>query len=123
MIKNRHNYNNIYNYRNSRHFINTVKEARKWGEDSNKLVIFAGACQSYFEAIMESGANFASSPGRILIDFVDPIIVADKVATSDEEVFISGNDVARELKEGMKSIGGTGAKGKKRVVGGMVTNM
>ena len=41
MLKNGSNYNNIYNYRNSRHFINTVKEARKWGMNSDKLVIFA----------------------------------------------------------------------------------
>lgn len=41
MLKNGTNYNNIYNYRNSRHFINTVKEARKWGMNSDKLVIFA----------------------------------------------------------------------------------
>ena len=42
MLKRGSNFNNIYNYRNSRHFINTVKEARKWGRNSNKLVIFAG---------------------------------------------------------------------------------
>ena len=41
MLKNGTNYSNIYNYRNSRHFINTVKEARIWGRNSNKLVIFA----------------------------------------------------------------------------------
>ncbi|MBO4815608.1 MAG: hypothetical protein J5507_01375 [Clostridia bacterium] len=41
MLKNGTNYSNIYNYRNSRHFINTVKEARTWGRNSNKLVIFA----------------------------------------------------------------------------------
>ena len=41
MLKNGSNYNNIYNYRNSRHFINTVIEARKWGKTSDKLVIFA----------------------------------------------------------------------------------
>ena len=41
ILKSGKNYNNLYNYRNSRHFINTVKEARKWGADSNKLVIFA----------------------------------------------------------------------------------
>ena len=35
------NYYNIYNYRNSRHFINTVKSARTWGKSSEKLVIFA----------------------------------------------------------------------------------
>ncbi len=42
-------------------------------------VIFAGACQSYFEAIISAGANFASSPARILIDFLDPIMVAEKL--------------------------------------------
>ena len=41
MLKNGSNYNNIYNYRNSRHFINTVKMARTWGINSDKLVIFA----------------------------------------------------------------------------------
>lgn len=41
MLKNGSNYSNIYNYRNSRHFISTVKEARKWGKSSDKLVIFA----------------------------------------------------------------------------------
>lgn len=64
MIRNGADYNNIYNYRNSRHFVNTVKEARKWGRTSEELVIFAGACQSYFEAIMLAGADFASSPRK-----------------------------------------------------------
>ncbi len=34
-----------------------------------KFGYFAGACQSYFEALISAGANFASSPARILIDF------------------------------------------------------
>ena len=41
MYKKGTNYSNVYNYRNSRHFINAVKEARRWGTNSNKLVIFA----------------------------------------------------------------------------------
>ena len=85
MIKRGTNYNDIYNYRNSRHFINTVKEARRYDlEKGKKTVIFAGACQSYFEAIITAGANFASSPARILIDFLDLLIVAEKVATTSE---------------------------------------
>ena len=64
MLKNGSDYNNIYNYRNSRHFVNTVREARKWGKTSNELVIFAGACQSFFEALMLAGADFASSPRK-----------------------------------------------------------
>ena len=64
MIKKGTGFNDIYNYRNSRHFINTVIEARKWNKNGKELAIFAGACQSYYEAIMASGANFASSPRK-----------------------------------------------------------
>lgn len=84
MIKRGKEFNNIYNYRNSKYFIQTVKEARRYDKEVNKnLVIFAGACQSYFEALISAGANFASSPARILIDFLDPLIVAEKVAITD----------------------------------------
>ena len=116
MLKKGSNYANIYNYRNSSNFIKTVKEARKWASSSKNLVIFAGACQSFFEALIEAGADFASSPGRILIDFVDPLIVAEKVAITDNNRFISGYEIAREIKEGEKGIGGIGAMGKKRKV-------
>lgn len=112
MIKDGAEFNNIYNYRNSRYFIQTVNLARKWQPDMNKLVIFAGACQSYFEAIIMAGANFASSPGRILIDFVDPLIVAEKVATTDKNTIITIEQITKEIREGGASIGGTSAKGK-----------
>ena len=36
-----------------------------------------------------AGANFASSPARILIDFMDPIIVAEKIAVTDEKRFVT----------------------------------
>ena len=84
MIKNGTGFTDIYNYRNSRYFINTVKEARR-ASGGKDLVIFAGACQSFFEAIMDSGANFASSPARVLIDFMDPLIIEEKVAITSEE--------------------------------------
>lgn len=117
MIKNDAAYNDIYNYRNSRHFISTVKEARRWDKENKKdLVIFAGACQSYFEAIMNAGANFASAPARVLIDFADPLIVAEKVATTDNNKYITIDDIAYELRDGTKGIGGTGAKGKKAIM-------
>lgn len=117
MIKKQSGYNDIYNYRNSRHFIETVKEARKYDEENKKdLVIFAGACQSYFEAIISAGANFASSPARILIDFLDPLIVAKKVATTDEHKYITIDDFANELRDGKKGISGIGGNGKKSVL-------
>lgn len=76
-----------------------------------------GACQSFFEAIMEAGADFASSPGRILIDFIDPIIVAEKIATTDENIFVSNYEVIKDIKEGAKGVGGKGVRGKKKRIG------
>ena len=48
MLNKNRNFNDVYNYRNSKYFINTVKEARKYELNLDyKLVIFAGAWQSY----------------------------------------------------------------------------
>ena len=117
MIKNGARYKDIFNYRNSRHFIETVKEARKYDEvNGKKLVIFAGACQSYFEALMEAGANFASSPARILIDFLDPLIVAKNVAIADKNKYITIDDFSTELRDGKKGVNGLGARGKSSVI-------
>lgn len=41
MIKNGRNLLDIYNYRNSKYFVNSVLNARKWQNSSDKLVIFA----------------------------------------------------------------------------------
>lgn len=117
MIKRGTNFNDIYNYRNSKHFINTVKEARKYDKDNSKdTVIFAGACQSYFEAIMMAGANFASSPARILIDFLDPLVIAEKVATTEKYKFITVDEITREIRDGKKGIGGIGSNGRMTIM-------
>jgi len=115
MIKKGVGFNDIYNYRNSKYFIEAVKQARIWDKD-RKLVIFAGACQSFFEAIMSAGANFASSPARVLIDFIDPLIIAEKVATTDKYKFIRIEDIEKDLRDGRRGIGGVGANGKKSVI-------
>lgn len=113
MIKKGIKYNDIYNYKNSKYFIQTVQEARRFEKDYNKnLVIFAGACQSYYEAIISAGANFASSPARILIDFLDPLLVAQKVALTEKYKFITIDDIAYELRDGKEGISGIGANGK-----------
>lgn len=113
MIKKGTGFNDIYNYRNSRHFINTVKQARKWDSKGKDLSIFAGACQSYYEAIISEGANFASSPGRIMIDFIDPLIVAERIATTDSTKYLSIKDIKDELRDGEEGVSGIGAMGKK----------
>ncbi len=113
MLKRGKRYNDIYNYRNSRYFIETVKEARIYDKEKQKnLVIFAGACQSYFEALISAGANFASSPARILIDFLDPLLVAEKIATTERYKYITIDDIAYELRDGKDGVSGIGANGK-----------
>ena len=72
-------------------------------KDSGKeLVIFAGACQSFYEAIMMAGANFASSPARIMIDFFDPLVIAEKIATTDYMEYITMSDLEDKLRDGKK---------------------
>ena len=115
MIRKGTQFNNLYNYRNSRYFIKAVEEARRI-QIQKDLVVFAGACQSYYEGIMMAGANFASSPARILIDFMDPLIVAEKVATTKEEQFVTIRDIAEELRDGQRGVSGRGAQGKKKIL-------
>ena len=98
------------------HFINTVKEARRWGTNSDKLVIFAGACQSFYEGLIAAGADFASSPGRILIDFIDPLIVAERIAFTEENKFVTSSGISRKIKEGSRGVSGIGARGKRRII-------
>ncbi len=116
MIKNGKNYNDINNYRNSRYFVKSVNEARRWNSDKNELVIFAGACQSYYEAIMSAGANFASSPARILIDFMDPLIVAEDVSITNKNKLIMMSDLEGKIRNGRRAVSGIGAKGKMIVI-------
>lgn len=116
MIKNGTKYQDIYNYRNSSYFVKSVKEARSFYKNDKDLVIFAGACQSFYEAIIEAGANFASSPARILIDFLDPLVVAQTVAITEENKFITINDIEKNLRDGIKGINGVGAFGKKKII-------
>lgn len=106
MVQKEKNYNDIYNYRNSRFFVETVKEARRYEKDTNgNIAIFAGACQSYFEALIMAGANFASSPARILIDFLDPLVIAEKIATTDRKKYITIGDIENSLRDGKRGVG------------------
>jgi len=75
-----------------------------------------GACQSYYEALILAGANFASSPARILIDFLDPLIVAKNIAISENEKYVTIDDIVKELRDGKKGINGIGVNGKKTII-------
>jgi len=109
--KNASKLNSLDSYRNSRYYIQSVIEARKYEPSFEKLCVFSGACQSYYEGIMEAGANFASSPGRILIHALDPAKVGDRIALTDSKVFVTPEQIARLTQSGSKGIGGLKTKG------------
>lgn len=109
--KNASKLNSLDSYRNSRYYIQSVIEARKYEPSFDKLCVFSGACQSYYEGIMEAGANFASSPGRILIHALDPAKVGDRVALTDSRVFVTPEQIAILTQSGSKGIGGIKTKG------------
>ncbi len=105
----------INNYRNSKHFIAAVKKARIFEPSRDDLVIFAGACQSHFEAILSSGANFASSPNRIFIHAYDPVFIAEKVAFTPINKTVEVSDAITASVTGIDGVGGLETRGKFRL--------
>jgi len=98
-------------YRHSRHFVQTVREARKKIPHLDQLVIFAGACQSHFESLITAGANFASSPSRINIHALDPVYIVAKISFTPFMERIHVWDVLRNTLTGEKGLGGIETKG------------
>ncbi|MCL5058927.1 MAG: sporulation peptidase YabG [Actinobacteria bacterium] len=105
-------YRNIKKYHNSQFFINAVKAARIYEKSRDDLVIFAGACQSHYEALLAAGSNFASSPRRVLINAYDPVFVMEKVAYTSIYDPIPLKDVIASTVTGFDGIGGVEAPGK-----------
>lgn len=60
-LRKRNDIYNINNYKNSKYFIQGVLEARRYEHNLDNLVIFAGACQSYFEAILSARSKLCFS--------------------------------------------------------------
>ncbi len=105
------NIHSVENYANSAYYIDAVKIARRFQPNPDKLCIFAGACQSYYEAIMQAGANFASSPKRVLINALDPAIVAQKVSITESSKVLTPKSVISLTITGNSGIGGKDTRG------------
>lgn len=110
-LKKRNDIYDIENYKNSKYYVQSVLEARRYEHNLDNLVIYAGACQSFYEAIISAGANFASSPKRVLIDMMDPIIVAETISYTPVEEFVSISNIISNTREGIKGIGGIQTRG------------
>ena len=107
-------YIDINNYRNSKYYVQTVSELRNYEPGYDNLVIFAGACQSHYEAILDAGANFASSPNRVLIHCLDPVFLCEKIAYTNIEKVVSIPEALENTITGVKGIGGLQTRGKYR---------
>ena len=98
-------------YKHSRHFVQTVREARRKIPHLDQLVIFAGACQSHFESLIHAGANFASSPSRVNIHALDPVYIVARISFTPFMERINVWDVLRNTLTGEKGLGGIETRG------------
>ena len=97
---------NLNNYKNSKYFCESVKKARIYEKDHDKLVIIAGACQSNYEELIKSGANYASSPKRVNIHALDPAIIASTIALTNKMETINLIELLNKTKYGSDGMGG-----------------
>lgn len=102
-------------YRHSKSFVKTVREARKKVPNLDQLVIFAGACQSHFESLIQAGANFASSPLRVNIHALDPVYIVAKICYTSFMNQVNVWDVLKNTLTGEKGLGGVETKGVLRI--------
>ena len=79
---------NSQDYLHSLDFVEAIKKAREYQPDKDALVIFAVACQSYYELPVASGANFASSPSRKNIHALDPVIITTQIASTNIKEYV-----------------------------------
>ncbi|MCM1565078.1 MAG: sporulation peptidase YabG [Dehalobacter sp. 4CP] len=114
LLKGKSNLKSLDSYRSSGHFVQSVTEARRIQPNKDQLVIFAGGCQSNFEAIIEAGANFASSPRRMLIHALDPVFLVESIAYTPIDRTVSLKDIIRHTVTGVDGVGGIETRGQLR---------
>lgn len=119
--KNYKDIEDLSEYKNSKYFIETILKARSIRPTPDGLVIFAGACQSDFEALLEAGADFAASPNRVLIHALDPVFIVERIAFYPFYQVLSVEEVLRYTITGIKGLGGYETQGKCRRGGPMIS--
>ncbi|SDE53361.1 spore coat assemly protein [Paenibacillus sp. UNCCL117] len=104
----------LSSYKNSHNFVHAVQIARQFEKNRDALTVIAGACQSHFEALLQAGANFASSPSRVLIHALDPLCIAAKVAYTPIKETVDILDVIQLTHSGLEGMGGIESRGNYR---------
>ncbi len=111
LIRDNSDFRDLKNYRNSPYFVEAVRNARAFDPGRDDLIIFAGACQSHYEALIAAGANFASSPQRVLIHAFDPVFIVEKLAYSSIYDTLTVKDIISNTITGTEGIGGIETRG------------
>lgn len=101
---------NNENYKNSKYFVETVKEVRKVKNQSD-LAIVAGACGSDFISLIKAGSTYASSPAHVNIHALDPAIIASGIALTDINEQVDMEKIIEKTKYKSDGIGGIKSKG------------
>ena len=113
-VKEKSDFADLDSYRNSKYFVEAVKKARRYQRNPDDLIIFAGACQSHYEALLKVGANFASSPKRVFIHAFDPVFIVEKICFTSASRIVSIDDVIENTITGIDGFGGVETRGKHR---------
>ena len=114
MIRSNDDFGDLLNYRNSKYFVDSVTNLREYEPNYDDLVIFAGACQSCYESILDAGANFASSPKRVLIHCLDPVFLCERIAYTNIASVVEIEQAIGNTLTGIDGIGGLQTRGKYR---------
>ncbi|MBO8169914.1 MAG: sporulation peptidase YabG [Thermoanaerobacteraceae bacterium] len=115
ILKGKKDLSDLNSYRHSKYFVEAVRAARQVEPSRDELVIFAGACQSHYEAILCAGANFASSPKRVFIHAFDPVFIVEKVAYTSIAEKLALQDVIENTITGTDGVGGVETWGRFRL--------
>lgn len=115
LYKNHADKQQLESYKNSHNFVRAVQAVRQYERNRDTVAVIAGACQSHFEALLQAGANFASSPARILIHALDPVHIAVKVAYTSIRDTVQVADVLSHIQSGARGMGGYETRGSFRL--------
>lgn len=99
-------YKKTNTYKNSKYFIETVKEVRKYYKKHQDLIIIAGACQSDYKNLILAKSTFASSPKHINIHALDPAILACSIALLEQSEKANILSILEKTKCGSDGFGG-----------------
>ena len=105
----------LNNYKNTINYMKAVLKIREY-YSLDDICVYAGACGSNFEALIASGANFASSIDRSNIEAYDPAIVGILSAITPHDQIIDIKNLMKFSKIKKNNIGGVETYGRLRLL-------